>query len=217
VRRLAPADLAEVVALQDAVTAGLPEGYVRKMSETVLRGFLDGSDGLAYGYGAPGALVCTSLLKIPSEQKPNPSDGLPFPIVPPEDWPRRAAFVANTLVLPKARGRGYQRALLDRRIADAEAAGMRWLCGGAHLENFVSWRNLVARGFVVAGVRLDYGFPVIGLLYGYGPRALASDPEDALRVALRDVAGHQAAFGEGRVGVRVEPDGTIEYRRRRMR
>jgi len=215
-RRLAPADLGDVVALQDAVTAVLPQGYVRRMSDGDLRAFLDGSAGLAYGYGAPGALVCMSFLKIPSARHPNPG-GMPFPIVPAEDWERHAGFVANTLVLPEARGRGYQRALLDRRLVDAKAAGMRWLCGGAHLENVVSWRNLVARGFVVAGMRRDYGFPVIGLLYGYDPAALAADPDDALRIPLRDLSAHEAAFAKGYVGVGIDADGSLVYQRRRGR
>ena len=215
-RRLDIADLREVVALQDTVTDGLPQGYVRKMSAEDLRSYLDGSQGRAYGFGEPGALECMSNLKIPSERYPNPG-GLPFPIVPPADWPRHAAFVANTLVLPVARGRGYQRALLERRIEDAGACGMRWLCAGAHLENMISWRNLLARGFAVAGMRLDYGFPVIGLVFPYDREALTSDPADALRIPLRDVAGQQSAFAESYIGVRVDPDGTIEYQRRRMR
>ena len=215
-RLLDLADLREVVALQDTVTDALPQGYVRKMSEADLRTYLDGSQGRAYGFGEPGALQCMSILKIPSERHPNP-DGLPFPIVPPADWPRHAAFVANTLVMPAARGRGYQRALLERRIADAGSFGMRWLCAGSHLENVTSWRNLLARGFVVAGMRLDYGFPVIGLVFPYDREALTSDPADALRIPLRDIAAHGSAFAESYIGVRFEQDGTIVYQRRRMR
>jgi GNAT superfamily N-acetyltransferase len=216
-RRLAVPDLAEVVAIQEAVTAALPQGYVRKKSEADLREYLDGSVGLAYGIGAPAALQAMSLLRVPSRRHPNLVGGPPFPIVPPADWPLQAGFVENTLVLPEARGRGHQRALLDRRLADAEAAGMRWLCGGGHLENVASWRNLLARGFVVAGIRLDYGFPVIGLLYAFDPRALASNAGDALRAPLRDVAMHEAALAGGYVGVSVDPDDTIVYQRRRGR
>jgi GNAT superfamily N-acetyltransferase len=214
VRILGAADLGEVVALQEAVTGGLHEGYVRKMAEADLRAFLDGTAGRAYGVGAAGSLECFAMLRIPSKARPNPSVGPPFPIVPPEDWPLHAAFVANTLVLPASRGRGYQRALLERRIADAEAAGMGWLCGGAHLSNVVSWRNLLARGFVIGGVRVDIGLPAIGLVFGYGARSIATDPGDALYVPLGDVAAHQDAFAKGRVGVRVDPDGTIAYQRR---
>jgi hypothetical protein len=66
-------------------------------------------------------------------------------------------------------------------------------------------------------MRRDYGFPVIGLLYCYDRSALACDPADARRVPLDDVSAHEAAFQEGWVGVRVEPDGTVVYQRRSRR
>jgi hypothetical protein len=212
-RRLAPADLGEVLALQDAVTADLPSGFVRPMSVDVVRALLEGTAGIAYGIGAPRALEAVAFLRIPREDRPNPVEALRFPIVPPGDWPLHAAFVASTLVLPAARGRGHQRRFLDRRIADARAAGMRWLCGGGHLANVASWRNLLARGFMIGGMRRDYGFPVIGLAYSFDG-AVETDPADALRIPLENADEHESAFAKGYLGVRVEPGGAIAYERR---
>ena len=72
---------------------------------------------------------------------------------------------------PEHRGRGWQRRLVEARIALARQQGARWACSGVHVLNTVSWFNLLACGFAVVGVRHDLGDPVLGLL-----RDLHADP-----------------------------------------
>ncbi len=212
-RALEIADLPEIVKLQAEVEAGLPPGFLRAKGEHELRGFLDGTRGLALGVGELGALVGVALLRLPSESHPH--GGPPFPLVPAADWPFRACFMGNAIVRADARGRGLQRALFDARLAHAEAAGMRWVCAGVRLENTVSWRNLLARGMAIAGMRSDYGYPLIGLLRSFDPLALQTDACDGTRVEACDAAGHQAALQAGLIGVRLEPQGAVVYERLR--
>ena len=53
---------------------------------------------------------------------------------------------------------------------------MRW---GIHLQNSVSWANLLARGMAIAGIRFDLGYPIIGLLSSCDP--VRSRPIQAIK------------------------------------
>lgn len=211
--RLESGDLADAVALQEAVTAGLPPGFISGKSRSELRAYLDGTRGVAYGIVEDGALWSMALLRIPDEDHPNV--GMQFPQVPEEDWPLYACFLENAMVLPAARGRGHQRALFDARVAHATWAEMRWVCAGVRLENAVSWGNLLAKGMVIAGIRFDLGDPVIGVLGSFDPLALATDPGDQVRVSATDPARHRAALDDGCIGVHVAGDGAVVYQRLR--
>lgn len=211
--RLTPDDLPAVVALCDAVAAPLPAGFIRAKSPDDLRGYLDGRLGAAYGVVECGALVAVSLLRVPAATHPN--EGPAFPLVPETDWPLHACFLENAMVRPEARGRGHQRALLDVRLAQAASAGMRWVCGGVQLRNRVSWRNLLALGMVIAGIRFDLGAPVIGVLRSVDGTAPGSDQRDRVVVGADDADRHQATLAAGYVGVRVTGDGVV-YQRYRL-
>lgn len=65
---------------------------------------------VTYGIVEGAALLTMSLLRVPDENHPN--NGLPFPLVPGEEA-ALLCFLENTMVVPAARGRGYQRILLD--------------------------------------------------------------------------------------------------------
>jgi GNAT superfamily N-acetyltransferase len=212
VRMLAAADLGAVAGLQAAVAAGLPANFIRVKDEDDLRGYLDGTRGVAYGVVERGTLLAMPLLRLPGAAHPNPPGEPPFPLVPAADWPCHAAFLESAMVRPAARGRGYQRALLDARMFHATMAGMKWICAGANLRNEVSWANLLARGLAIAGL-LDLGFPRIGLVAAVDAAALTTDPADRVAVAAQDQAGHQAALRDGYVGVRMAGDGTVIYQR----
>ena len=211
VRRLTTDDTAAVVGLQAAVLAGLPPGFLFPKDEVEFRAYLDGALGGAWGVVDDGALVAASLLRVPAESRPNAPPR--FRLVPEEDWPLHACFLQNTMVLPVARGRGYQRALLDARLSHAAAIGMRWVGAGISLQNRVSWANLLARGMVVADIRLDLGHPIIGLLRASDPSALASDASQQRVVGASGPAQHHAALQDGYVGVRLAPDQSVIFQR----
>lgn len=212
-RRLARFDLPELLALQESATDGLPAHFLWPKTEGELAGFLDGALGAAYGVIERGELVAIALLRLPSEK--HPLEGPPFPHVPKQDWPHGAGFLAHTIVAPRARGRGYQRALFDARLEHARRERLRWLCAGVQLDNVVSWRNLLAKGMAIAGVRFDTGHPLIGVLRALAaPEALATDPGDVRRVRADDASGHDAALRYGYLGVRLEADEVIYQRLR---
>lgn len=211
VKRLASGEAHAVLALQSAVAAGLPPGFLFPKTEAEFRAYLDGSLGGVWGIVEGGALLAAALLRVPDEARPNPAPR--FRLVPEEDWPLHACFLQNSMVLPAARGRGYQRALLGVRLAHAAACGMRWACAGISLQNRVSWANLLAEGMVIADMRLDLGHPIIGLLRATDPSALASDADQRRTVHADDPAQHQAALRDGHVGVRLASDRSVIYQR----
>lgn len=212
IRKLTLADLTRIVQLQQAVTAELPPGYIFPKTESDLGTYLDGTLGVAYGVFEKDALAASSLLRIPSKTHPNDTS-MPFPLVPAEEWALHAGGLGNTLVLPAARGRGYQRALIDARISHAAAAQMRWICAGVHIGNSASWINLLSKGMAIVGMRTDFGYPLIGLLRNATGVPFALDADDCVVVPAYDAAQHQAALQDGYVGVRITSNRTVRYYR----
>ena len=90
VRQLTLADLPAMVALREAVNAKVPAGFLRSKTESEIRAYLDGTHGVAYGIVEGSALLAVSLLRVPDENHPNA--GLPFPLVPEEEWSLWACF-----------------------------------------------------------------------------------------------------------------------------
>jgi hypothetical protein len=210
--RLGPDDLPQFLHLHHSVAAALPPGFIQPRDAKELRRFLDGSAGLAFGAADLGGLQACALLRLPTRAQPNQGDT--FPRVPARDWPGHAAFLANALVAPAARGRGLHRRMLALRIERARAAGMRWVCAGVALANRTSWRNLLTLGMRICGIRFDLGPPLIGLVMPLQPgMALRCDARDELQVASQDADGHRAACESGYLGACCAADGRIVYQR----
>ena len=212
-RLLGIEDLRSLVTLQNTGARDLAPGFFRPKDEHALRGYLDGTLGVAYGIFDGDALRASALLRLPDAAHPNPDAKPRFPIVPEADWPRHAAFLENAMVYPDARGRGHQRTLIYIRLAHAVAAGMRWACSAAHLHNQASWANLLGAGFVLAGLIERQGEPIIGLVTGLGRVRIAVDARAQIAVPPRAKAAHRAALAEGRVGVGREKHGAVLYQR----
>jgi ribosomal protein S18 acetylase RimI-like enzyme len=64
----------------------------------------------------------------------------------------KAAYLADAATDPQFRGRGLQTALLRRRIADAKAAGVDFVCSGAAYLS-ASHRNMERVGMRIQFVR----------------------------------------------------------------
>jgi GNAT superfamily N-acetyltransferase len=209
-RQLTEADLPQVIELQTTVTAELPNGYVFPKTDSEVRSYLTGTLGVAYGVFEGARLVASSLLRLPSPPHPNDAS-MPFPIVPEDEWTLGAAGLGNTLVLPAARGRGYQRTLIDARISHAKSARMRWTFAGVHLGNSTSWSNLIAKGMAIVGIRADFGYPVIGLLRRVSGQRLAIDEADRILVDAHDTSQHEEALNDGYVGVGITSVRSVVY------
>jgi GNAT superfamily N-acetyltransferase len=209
-RRLTISDIDRIRTLHATAGRDLPPGFIRRKTDAQMCGYLDGTNGVAYGILDGGMLAAMGLLRIPTGA--SRAGGPPFPLVPPEDWPFHACFLEHTMVHPRARGRGLQRTLLDARLRYAAGTTMRWTCGGVRLLNVASWKNLLSAGMVIAGIRRDPGYAVIGLLRAVDGRPLTAHAGDELAVAIDDVAGHERALADGRVGARIAVDGTVRYR-----
>lgn len=224
-RRLAAEDLAAIVELQRAVCAGSAARFIAPKDEAELARFLDGTLGAAYGVAEAASVVATALLRLPGAGPSAPSlkealaspgvvmaSGLPERIAE-GDWARRTAFLENAMVLSAARGRGYQRALLDARLAHVRRAGMRWVFAGVNFWNTISWSNLLRRGLAIGGIRFDRAEPILGMLHALDAAALASAAGDRISVKYDDVSEHRAALERGYVGVLAGARGDVIYQR----
>jgi GNAT superfamily N-acetyltransferase len=209
--RLSPRDLPAMLALAAAAAPTLPPGFVLPRGAAELDAYLSGARGAAFGIARGGQLLAMALLRLPHPNEA-PPPGLRFPRVPAADWPGGCCGMEAALVHPAARGRGFQRALLAARLAHAGRAGARWAIAGTRLANVPSWRNLLAAGFAIVGQRHDMGAPLIGLLRGVAA-PLDTLPADLLLVDAADAMGHDAALAAGLVGVALEADGRVLYRR----
>jgi GNAT superfamily N-acetyltransferase len=208
-RQLSIADFKAILALQSAVGATLPAGLVRFKEEHELISYLDGDLGAAFGIFNDDELIATALLRIPSVEHPHQWESLPR-ISPKQDWVLHTAFLENAMVVPKARGRGYQRVLLDARVAYAKAVGMKWIGGGARLDNLVSWRNMLANGMMIVGMRIHEGSASVGLLQSF-ESVLPTSFTDFRLVRTENISEHVSALDAGYVGTQLASSGVVIY------
>jgi GNAT superfamily N-acetyltransferase len=208
-RQLSTPDISAIRELQREVNATLPDGFLRFKEEHELTMYLEGGMGAAFGIFENDELLAMALVRIPNAESPYHLE--PMPRVPKHDWPMYAAMLENAMVAPKARGRGYQRALLDARAAYAKAAGMRWICGGARLSNIYSWRNLLAGGMIIVGLRVNGGQTLIGLLQSIENDALQSSMTNRRLVRTDDADAHLRALEAGYVGTQLISSGFVVY------
>jgi predicted GNAT superfamily acetyltransferase len=208
-RQLVMADFDAVSALQNEVAATTPSGFLRVKTVAEINAFLNGEIGAGFGIFDNTKLLAMGFVR--SSMADHPYLGPPFPRVPKEDWPNNSAFLENTIVAPMARGRGFQRALIDLRTAHAKAAGARLLCSGVHLGNKISWRNLLASGMAIVGIRITNGQAVIGLLKSFDDNALHSSITNLRLVAADDTDGHLDATERGYIGKRMTTWGYVVY------
>src|SRR5262249_39607276 len=141
------------------------------------------------------------------------NQGHAFPRVPEQDWPQHACFLENAMVLPAARGRGFQRKLLGARLVHIAATDLRWICAGVHLQNTVSWANLIASGMRIVGIRTDRGYPTLGLLRSADGSGLETDDNDRAYVHVGNATEHEAILKEGYIGAHVNSSGSVVYQR----
>jgi GNAT superfamily N-acetyltransferase len=196
-RQLGPNDLAALRELEAHAARGLPAGFMHPKPDAQLLAALCGDGGSAWGVVLHGSLVAAGLLSVPRVQPGDPA----FPRVPARDWPAACGFLSHALVLPAQRGKGLQRALVRARLSHARATGLRWVCAGTHLDNAASWRNLLAEGLAIVGLREDKGHPWIGVLRPVDAPLRATG--EALHVPLRQLQAHREALQRGHAGMHI--------------
>jgi GNAT superfamily N-acetyltransferase len=208
-RQLTLKDLAAIKALQRDVKTMLTADLLQLKEEHELTAYLDGTKGAAFGVFDNDVLSAMALIQIPSAEYPNLLP--PLPHVPKLDCSLHTAVLENAMVAPAARGRGYQRMLVNMRVAHAKAAGMRWVGAGSRLRNFISWRNLLASGMAIVALRVYNGQAVIGLLRPLINDALPSSIVNRRLVAAHDADGHLHALESGYIGTRITTTGFVVY------
>jgi GNAT superfamily N-acetyltransferase len=211
-RQLTLADLDAIKALQREMKATLSADLLQLKREHELTTYLDGTMGAAFGVFDDDVLTAMALIRIPSAEYPNQLP--PLPHVPRADCSLHTAFLENAMVAPVARGRGYQRMLVNMRVAHAKAVGMRWVGAGSRLGNVISWRNLLASSMAIVALRVNNGQAVIGLLRPLIDDALPSSIVNRRLVATHDTDGHLHALESGYIGTRTTTTGLVVYQLR---
>jgi GNAT superfamily N-acetyltransferase len=208
-RQLTLNDLDAIKALQHEIKATLAADLLQIKGEHELTAYLDGIMGAAFGVFDDDVLSATALIRIPSAEYPNLLP--PLPHVPRADCSLHTAFLENAMVAPVARGRGYQRMLVNMRMAHAKAVGIRWGGAGARLGNVISWRNLLASNMAIVAPRVNNGQAVIGLLRPLIDDAMPSSIVNRRLVATNDTDGHLHALESGYIGTRITTTGLVVY------
>jgi GNAT superfamily N-acetyltransferase len=212
-RPLTSADLNAIQRLQSEVGAALPAGVLQLKEEHELARYLDGTTGAAFGIFHGGALLAMALVRIPSAAHPNLLPPLPYVPLSNDTATLYTAVLEHAIVHSQARGRGYQRTLVEVRVAHAKAHGMQWLGAGAALANVVSWRNLLASGLAIVGIRVREGRAYIGLLRPLSAGALVSSVTDQRLVRAEDADAHLRAQEAGYIGTALTSSGLVVYQR----
>lgn len=205
-RRLEPGDLEALRELEAQAASGLPAGFMQPKPVAHLLAALRGESGSAWGVERQGRLLAAALLTVPRAQAGDPA----FPRIPAQDWPAACGFLSHALVLPALRGQGLQRALVRARLSHARSAGLRWICAGTHLDNLASWRNLLAQGLAIVGLREDKGHPWLGLLRPVEAPLRAAG--EAMHVPQGALQAHREALLRGYAGMQVVGDSVMYCR-----
>src|SRR5215470_3812762 len=98
---------------------------------------------------------------------------------PEEDWSLYVCFRENTMVLPAARARGFQRMPLapTPSCSIGKAVGVRWRSP----LDLRELGRLNGKRNVNSAWPLDGGYPMIGLLSSFNALALTTDSSDLMR------------------------------------
>jgi ribosomal protein S18 acetylase RimI-like enzyme len=209
VRQLTLEDLDAIKTLQRDLKATLSADLLQLKEEYEITAYLNETMGAAFGVFDDHVLSAMALIRIPSAEYPNLLPPLPY--VPKHDCSLHTAFLENAIVAPATRGRGYQRMLVDMRMAHAKAVGMRWVGAGARLGNVISWRNLLASNMAIVALRITNGQAVIGLLRPLIDDTLPSSIVNRRLVAIGDTDGHLHALESGYIGTRLTTTGFVVY------
>jgi hypothetical protein len=208
-RQLTLTDFDAINVLQRELKATLSTDLLQLKEEHELTKYLDGTMGAAFGVFDDDVLSAMALIRIPSAEYPNQLP--PLPHVPRADCSLHTAVLENAMVAPVARGRGYQRMLVNMRMAHAKAVGMHWVGAGSRLGNVISWRNLLASSMAIVALRVNNGQAVIGLLRPLIDDALPSSIVNRRLVAAHDTDGHLHALESGYIGTRITTTGLVVY------
>lgn len=205
-RKLAPADLSAMAAVQSSCELAVAAGYLQPRTAADLAHAVAHPRGGSWGAYAGDRLVGFGMVRAGAPA----GGGPPMPRIPAHAWPQDVAWLEGTVVHPDARGHGLQRRLLAIRLQAAADAGLDWAAAGTHAGNGASRRNLLAAGFAMVGMLRLPARAVCGYVRPTRqplPVAGADHWVDG-----GDLDAHERLLGEGLVAV-GEAGGLLRFRR----
>ncbi len=201
IRKLDINDIAQIKDIQNIILAESDHGFIHPRSDETLIDYLSNSNNVVFGLETEDKIIAFGVLNVPKKNQRNKS--LRFKIVPDEEWAYHSCFIESAMVLPNYRGKGLQKILIETRIAAAITCGMKWLCAGVKFDNYKSWGNLLAKGLVIVGYRVDLGYLILGLAQKLNGPVLRFENKESMSVNIFDEQGHRTALDNGFLGINV--------------
>jgi len=206
IRKLILDDLSEIKEIQSVILKSSGSEFIYPKSEEHFLNCIYSNSSTVFGLVIDKKIVAIGVLNIQRENQRNKASR--FKIIPDEEWRYHSCFIESAMVLPEYRGIGFQKRLIDVRIAAAINAGKKWLCAGVKFRNYGSWKNLLSKGFIIVGYRLERDHLIFGLTRKLTEIDLQFDCGTYTIVALSDEQGHRDALDNGLFGIDLTVNGS---------
>lgn len=197
-RRLAEADIDDVIALHALARAGLNPNLVASETDAFFADHLDRA-GRILGLFAENRLIAYGVLGLPRPEDFNFGEMIDLP----QNVHPRVAHVDGVGVAPEWRGNALHRVLIAWRLEAAAAAGRSVALTTAAPGNLPSVRNLMAEGMTIRALKQKFG----GWRYVLrrdldGPQPAA--PVNGRWVATDEIEAQDALLRQGEIGWLLE-------------
>ncbi|MCC8986723.1 MAG: hypothetical protein LM523_03270 [Candidatus Contendobacter sp.] len=180
-------------------------GLIREETDEFFRFHLQG-EGRILGVFVAEQLVAYAVLALP-DSAAYPYDRLVDELgLPASAW-RRIGHLTGVGVLPEWWGNNLHLQLCQWRLGLARADGRRHAAAFAAPRNPFSWRNLLAAGLRIKGIRMMGGDKLRYLLHIDYHDAPPPDPDTAVIISVSAIADQRALLGQGYWGyAQAAPD-----------
>jgi len=208
-RPVQPGDLPALHELHEAVRAALPDPSLFRLyggAESFFQSH-GGQRGESWVVEQQGQLLAYAALTLPQAED---ADNYALNLGWPAERAGRVGLLSAAMVHPQQRQQGLHRALIQLRVARAQALGLPELLARAAPGNALSRQGLMGQGLAIVWLGEQAG----GLLRHVYWRPAAQPVQGVVRAWLLadDAAGQQAALAQGWLGLALRPaDGAIGY------
>ncbi|HCB14519.1 MAG TPA: hypothetical protein DEP36_13275 [Gammaproteobacteria bacterium] len=204
-RLLEPAALPAVWEIHQQALRRLPEpGLVRADPEAFFADHFTG-EGRILGVFADDRLIAYAILSLPAGPDYRYDRFVEDLGLPASDW-CRVAQLTGVAVRPEWRGNRLHRRLCEWRLELARAAGRWHIAAVSAPGNLYSWRNLLAVGLRVTGIKLLGGAQLRYLFYTDLRGSPPLDPATGLIVEVSSIAEQRILLTKNYWGYAVVMD-----------
>jgi ribosomal protein S18 acetylase RimI-like enzyme len=200
VRRLGPADLGLLLALQEQIHAGLPDKSVFQTSTPEFISYCLADGGRCYGVGHEKETVAYRIVYFPRGRDFNLAKDSALPAAEHD----RVAHWDTIAVQPAWRGYGLARLMNSTALSELAGTPFRHLFATSSPRNPHGIRSLLEAGFRPIRLLVKFGGKLRFLCYRPTPQGWDTTPAAVRSVPMSATAELGHAFSTGWVGAGVE-------------